>query len=121
LCRAQPSAAAGARARSGLAPSAALGARLALERGRGRTAVPVRSTMLGVTVAIAGLTLALGFGASLHHLLEKPRLYGIDWDVNVHFWDGTRTPPGRWTPALQKDPAVAEFSTGNVLIGNEPG
>ncbi|HEY3237934.1 MAG TPA: ABC transporter permease, partial [Acidimicrobiia bacterium] len=45
--RVRPSAAADAFARAGLPPTAVAGVRLALEPGRGRSAVPVRSTVLG--------------------------------------------------------------------------
>src|SRR5205823_2064439 len=70
-------------AMSGLTPSACTGMRIALEPGRGRTEVPVRSSMLSVVLAIVALTGALSFGASLDHLLSTPHLYGWNWDVHV--------------------------------------
>src|SRR5439155_21456888 len=60
--------------------SAVAGLRPALEPGRGRTAVPVRSAMAGAVVAIVALVAALTFGASLRGLVDRPRLYGWDWD-----------------------------------------
>ena len=70
-------------AMSGFTPSASTGMRLALEPGRGRTEVPVRSSLLSVLLAIVALTGALSFGASLDHLLSTPHLYGWNWDVHV--------------------------------------
>ncbi len=72
----RPSALAGFVARSGLPASAAAGVRLALEPGRGRTAVPVRSAVVALTLAVAALTASFGFSASFAHLVATPRLYG---------------------------------------------
>ncbi len=72
-----------AMARAALPPSAFTGTRLALESGSGRTAVPVRSTIIGAVLAVAALAASLSFGASLSNLLDSPRLYGWSWDVTV--------------------------------------
>jgi hypothetical protein len=61
----------------------ALGARLALHRGTGPTAVPVRTTVGAAAVGIAGLSAGLVFAASLVNLLATPRLYGLQWDAFV--------------------------------------
>ena len=90
-----------------------LGARQALDRGRGRTAVPVRTTVVAAAVAVATLTTALTFGASLGHLLDTPRLYGWTWDAQV----GGRGFPDFGTPlaqGLSRNPAVQSFATGTV-------
>jgi hypothetical protein len=62
---------------------AGTGVRMALEPGRGRTAVPVRTTILGSALAIATVVAAVSFAASLDHLVSTPRLYGWSWDVRV--------------------------------------
>jgi predicted lysophospholipase L1 biosynthesis ABC-type transport system permease subunit len=56
---------------------------MALDPGRGRTAVPVRSSLVGVTLGLTALVAALTFGASLTHFVDTPRLYGVDWDVQL--------------------------------------
>jgi ABC-type lipoprotein release transport system permease subunit len=71
--------------RAGASAPAVIGIRLALEPGRGRTAVPVRATIVGVALAVAAVVVALGFGASLNHLLETPRLYGVTWSALVRY------------------------------------
>ncbi len=63
-------------AAKGLPVTATNGLRMALEPGRGRTAVPVRSAYLGAVFGIAGLTAVLMFAASVQHLAATPRLYG---------------------------------------------
>ena len=69
--------------RIGARPALTTGARFALHRGRGRTATPVRSVMVGIALATAALTVALAYSSSLDHLISTPRLYGWDWDVAV--------------------------------------
>jgi hypothetical protein len=69
--------------RSPLPPEAVIGTRLALESGRGRTAVPVVSAMLTGVLAVGVLAAALTFGTSLNHLVSSPRQQGWNWDVLV--------------------------------------
>jgi hypothetical protein len=98
-----------AAAQLGLPPSSVAGLRMALEQGRGGTAVPVRTTLVGVTAGIVALTAALIFAASLTRLLEVPRLYGWDFDVIAGGWElddqASRRPP--W---LAANPHVGAFS-----------
>ena len=60
-----------------------IGVRMAFEPGRGRTAVPVRSALLGTILAVAAVVAALVFGTSLLHLIGTPRLYGQDWQQEL--------------------------------------
>jgi len=88
---------------------------MALEPGRGRTAVPVRSAIFGATLSIAALTASLVFATSLGHLLDTPRLSGFTWDAFVGVGE-----PERAAAALRADPKVAGYSRGgftNVRIG----
>jgi ABC-type lipoprotein release transport system permease subunit len=79
----RPSRLVGALARAGFPPAAVTGVRLALEPGRGRTAVPVRSAIAGAAAAVCALTAAGVFGASLARLDATPAAYGWTWDVSV--------------------------------------
>ncbi|HEU5001914.1 MAG TPA: FtsX-like permease family protein [Actinomycetota bacterium] len=74
---------AGRVAAAGLPVAATAGVRMALEPGRGPTAVPVRSTLGGGIVGVAALVAALTFAVSLGHLVHTPRLYGVTWDTEV--------------------------------------
>ena len=67
----------------GVAPPATLGIRMALERGRGRTAVPVGSALVGASLAVVGIAGVVVFGASLDHLLATPAAQGRHWDAAV--------------------------------------
>jgi hypothetical protein len=74
---------AGVLASAGASTTVEAGARMALEPGRGRTSVPVRSTILSAIVGVAVIAGVLGFSASLRQLLHEPRLYGWNWDIQV--------------------------------------
>ena len=69
--------------RSGAPVTAVSGVRLALDPGQGRTAVPVRSALLGLALSAAAVAAAVTFGANLLHLVHTPHLYGQDWDAAV--------------------------------------
>jgi hypothetical protein len=107
----RPSALAGFVARSGLPASAATGVRLALEPGRGRTTVPVRSAIVGLTLAVVALTAAFGFSASFHHLVETPRLYGQFFDFG-----GGYPFAGGFDEAIAA--MVADPGLSDVMVGN---
>jgi hypothetical protein len=74
---------AGALGAAGLPPAAVTGTRLALEPGRGRSAVPVRSALAAAAAAVCALTVAVTFGHSLARLAGDPRAYGVSWDAQV--------------------------------------
>ena len=79
----RPSAVARSAASAGAPPTVTAGLRMALEPGRGPTAVPVRSAFLGAAVGTVGIVAVLVFSASLDHLVATPRLYGWSWDTAV--------------------------------------
>ncbi len=77
----RPSRIVGAVSASGAPPSVLIGIRNALERGRGRSAVPVGSALVGAVLAVAALCGAAVFGSSLTHLTTTPVLYGQGFDA----------------------------------------
>lgn len=107
----RPSAIAQMVTRSGLPASVTTGVRLALEPGRGRTAVPVRSAIAGLTLGVAAVTVALGFEASLQHLGQTPRLYGnfMDFGGGYPFSGGFDDA----IASMVDDPGLADVMVGN--------
>jgi hypothetical protein len=102
--------------RAGRSPAVAAGVRMALQPGRGRTAVPVRSAIFGATLGVAALSASLVFAASLGHLLATPRLSGFTWDAFVSVEGGLP----RAAAALRADPKIAGYTRGGftgVRIG----
>jgi len=61
--------------------SALIGVRHALERGRGRAAVPVGPALAGSVLAVTVLCATAVSGASLDHLTATPALYGQPFDL----------------------------------------
>jgi putative ABC transport system permease protein len=97
---------------------AKVGVHMALEPGRGRAAVPVRTTLAGVTLGVGALVAALTFGASLTRLLDSPRLYGLMWDVQAVNYSGEAAADGAMA-FLRDDPrveAVGVGSSGSALL-----
>jgi ABC-type lipoprotein release transport system permease subunit len=77
----RPSRVVGAVSATGAPPSALIGIRNALERGRGRNAVPVSSALVACVLAVATLCGAVVFGSSLSRLTSTPGLYGQGFDA----------------------------------------
>jgi hypothetical protein len=117
---ATPSLVARIAARPGFSPPLTTGMRLALEPGRGATEVPVRSSLLSVSLAIAALASALTFGACLNHLLATPRLYGWNWDAHITT-NSENTDVSKALRVLQADPRIQDVAlvdTPPVLLGD---
>ena len=118
----RPSPAVDALARAGLSVPSVAGVRMALEPGRGRTAVPVRTTMLAAIVGVAAVAAALTVTASADRLVSTPSLYGHNWDAVI----GNGTDPGapkRFVERLRADRSIADLAGGTVdeaRIGGTP-
>jgi putative ABC transport system permease protein len=109
----RPSVIASAIARLPLPVSAGAGARLALEPGHGRTATPVRSAIVGLTMAVALMVAAFGFSASMDHFGATPRL----WGVNFGFGAGQPFMGEAFenvaVPVIRDDPGIQNLASGN--------
>ena len=108
----RPSRIVGAVSASGAPPSAVIGIRNALERGRGRSAVPVGSALVGAVLAVAALCGAAVFGSSLTRLTSTPALYGQGFDA----WfsantTGTQAATDQMLAALQR-PGITAILAG---------
>ncbi|MDQ3681418.1 MAG: FtsX-like permease family protein, partial [Actinomycetota bacterium] len=99
---------ASALANVGASPATVSGVRMALEAGRGHTAVPVRSTIMGTALGVATIAGILSFTGSIGHLFDRPPLYGWNWDVQV----GSAFSPDLAAVGerLASDPSVAEVA-----------
>jgi hypothetical protein len=80
--RLRPTPAARLAGRLGSAP-AAVGLGFAVDPGRGRRRVPVRSSLAGAVLGVAGVVAALTFGSSVHRLVASPERYGWAADLSV--------------------------------------
>jgi FtsX-like permease family len=81
-----------ARRRSGVAAAAAgaglpvpvvVGARFALEPGRGRSAVPVRPALVGAVAGVLGVLAAFTFSAGVSDAAANPARFGQTWQLST--------------------------------------
>jgi FtsX-like permease family len=99
-----------AAARSGLPPSGVAGLRFALEPGRGRTSVPVRSALVGAVLAVVVVVTTLTFASGLNALDSHPALYGWNWNYAINAAGGSGSVPPVVAQLLPRDPDVAAFT-----------
>ncbi len=89
-----------------------LGMRMAFEPGRGRTAVPVRSALVGTTVAVAAVVAAMVFGASFLGLVGTPHLYGQNWPQELNLQAGA-VPGAIGEKVLAQIRGLTQYAGGN--------
>ena len=97
---------------TGAPPSALIGVRYALERGRGRQPVPVGTALLGMVLAVAALCATAVFGASLTRLISTPALYGVPFQAEFSY-EGTGSGSAITGPvltSLRRDRAIARIT-----------
>lgn len=95
--------------RVGLPPASVAGVRFAVERGRGRNAVPVGSALTGAALAVGVVVTTLTFGSSLGTLVSSPHLYGWNWNYAIAETGSGSVPPSA-TDMLGRDGYVAAWS-----------
>lgn len=106
-------------AAAGTPPTVVTGARRALERGRGRDAVPVGTALVGAMLAVAALCGTLVFGSSLTNLTSTPRLYGQAFQLWFNNFNTGPSAPGQLLSAQKADPAVSAITlgtSGSVIV-----
>ena len=111
---ARPSWIAQALSGGGAPPSALIGVRQALERGRGRDAVPARTALLGSVLAVTALAAVAVFGASLGHLTSTPALYGQPFDMSFSPSGGAGSAAAfaKLASSLERDKNISDVSVG---------
>ncbi|MDQ4096345.1 MAG: ABC transporter permease, partial [Actinomycetota bacterium] len=92
-------------------PAVVVGIDLAAGSRRGEAAVPVRSAVGGVSLAIAAVVATVTFAGALDDLVSEPGRYGRDWDVVI---DGefAPTPVAALLDEFGEHPAVAAIAGG---------
>jgi len=109
-------------AAAGLRPSFTSGLRFAVDRGRGRSALPVRSATAGAVLAVLGVTAVILLTSNLGHLIGEPTRYGAAWDLTVQ--DVTaNTPCGADDYGLSNQRSIAaltEVCVQNVALEGRP-
>jgi hypothetical protein len=95
---------------SGAPLSTVLGVSGALDPGRGRRAVPMRSGLVGTALAVVAVAATFTFGANFRHLVSTPTLYGKTWDraIDLEF----STIPSQIQQRLAHEPGLEALTLG---------
>jgi hypothetical protein len=112
--------------RSGVAAAAAaagfgvpvvVGARFALEPGRGRAAVPVRPALLGAVAGVLGVLAAFTFSAGVSDAAANPARFGQTWQLGTFLGLSGHDfgPVGQVLRAVAADPDVTGVD--DALVG----
>ena len=107
-------------ARLGLPVPVVVGARFALEAGRGRSAVPVRPALTGAVAGVLGVLAALTFQAGVSDAVSHPERFGQTFQATAFFGFNGQEPPGVGD-ALRKaaaDPDVTAVNDARVDIAS---
>jgi hypothetical protein len=124
--RARPGVAARVTEQTGAPPPAAAGVRFALDPGRQRRPLPVRSSLLGATAGVLVVVAVLVFSAGLHRLVTTPARYGWNWDFVGYDAKASTTGGGDCDPlhtALARRAeftAVASVCEGDIQVAGHP-
>ncbi len=92
---------------AGMPIAGVVGMRLALEPERGRSAVPMRSALLGTILAVALVMATLTFASSLATLVSHPALYGWNWSYAL---DASNDVPPQALKLLAHDSDVSAWT-----------
>jgi ABC-type lipoprotein release transport system permease subunit len=97
---------------AGIPPSALIGIRHALERGRGSAAIPVRTALLGSILAVTALCATAVFGASLNHLTNTPGLYGQPYNLELNLSNGSMSAgqDNKLLSSLERGRAISDIT-----------
>ena len=98
----------GGRGRRRASGPVVVGARFALEPGRGRSAVPVRPALLGVIAGVLGVLAAFTFSAGVSDAAANPARFGQTWQLGTFFGLSGQDfgPAGQVLRAVAADPDV---------------
>jgi ABC-type lipoprotein release transport system permease subunit len=102
-------------ARVGMPTSAVTGVRMALEPGRGRTAVPVRQALVAAVLGVLGFVAAVVVGANLDRTVDTPARYGWNWDVGID-GGGELAATEEIAARVSRDPDVSDVAVVDFAI-----
>ncbi|MDT4926170.1 MAG: putative transport system permease protein [Pseudonocardiales bacterium] len=114
------SAVASAFARAGLPVPVVVGARFALEAGRGRTAVPVRPALLGAVAGVLGVLAAVTFSQGVSDAIANPARFGQTNQLTSYLGtnDEDYVPAAKISAAVAANPDVTGVNDTRLSIAS---
>jgi hypothetical protein len=114
------SAVATAAARAGLPVPVVVGARFALEAGRGRTAVPVRPALFGAIAGVFGVLGTLTFSSGVADAAANPVRFGQTWQLSAFLgYNGQDfVPGGKLLAAVARDRDVTGVNDTRLAVAH---
>jgi hypothetical protein len=91
---------------TGAPPSAVIGVRHALERGRGGASLPVGTALFGSVLAVLALCTTVVFADSLTQLTTTPALYGSNYSFSFSTSSEGPGNPASWVSSLEHDHSI---------------
>ncbi|HJQ43887.1 MAG TPA: ABC transporter permease, partial [Jatrophihabitantaceae bacterium] len=118
----RPSTVAAALRRSGAPVPVVVGARFALETGRGRAAVPVRPALIGSVAGVLGVLAAFTFSRGVSDAADHPERFGQTFALNAFagFNDQDFAPSGKIATALLAQPQVTGLDDSRTAVASDP-
>ena len=111
--RQHPSRTVGLLTELGASPSTLIGVRRAIQRGGGRSTVPVGSALVGAILAVTALCATVVFGSSLTHLVTTPSLYGQPFDLYISVNStGTQAQAEQLVDDIERERGVTGITAG---------
>ncbi|MEU7692630.1 FtsX-like permease family protein [Microbispora hainanensis] len=107
-----------AAARAGLPVPLVVGARFALEPGRGAAAVPVRPALVGAVSGVLGVLAAFTFSAGVQDASAHPERFGLTYQLSAFFgMNGTDFgPAGEVLRTLAREPDIQGINDSRIAV-----
>jgi hypothetical protein len=114
----RPSSVVVAAVRAGMPLVTVVGARFALEAGRGRTSASSRSALIGAAAGVTGVVAALTLAAAVDEAAANPARFGQTWGLMAVVGQGGQAVPAadRVLAAAASDPDVTGVDDGRVGV-----
>lgn len=104
--------------RAGMPVPVVVGARFALEPGKGRTAVPVRPALFGAAVGVLGVLAAITFSGGINDAVSNQQRFGLTYELGS-FLGGNGfdyVPADQVFGAIATDPDVAAVNNARMEV-----
>jgi hypothetical protein len=107
-------------ARAGFPAPVVIGARLALEAGRGRSSLPVRPALIGASLGVLGVLAALTFSRGVSDAASHPERFGQTYQLSAEVGNDGQDfgPVDTYAAALRAHPEVTGVDNARIAVAS---